>query len=56
MRRAYLLAALAMVSLVPGEAQFNSALQGTITDTSGAVVPGGTVRVTNAATGITVAA
>src|SRR3954454_4507363 len=33
-------------------AQFNSAIQGVITDNSNAVVPGGTVTVTNTATGV----
>jgi Carboxypeptidase regulatory-like domain/TonB dependent receptor-like, beta-barrel len=34
-------------------AQFNSAIQGTVTDSQGAVVPGATVKVTNVATGLT---
>ena len=33
-------------------AQFNSGIQGTVTDSTGAVIPGAAVRVTNAATGI----
>lgn len=39
--------------LTPAYAQFSSAIQGTITDTSAAVVPGAVVRVTNVTTGIT---
>src|SRR5215471_18275997 len=33
-------------------AQFNSAIQGVITDTSNAVVPGATITVTNTETGV----
>ena len=33
-------------------AQFNSAIQGVVTDNSGAVVPGATVKVANTDTGI----
>src|SRR5262245_7964818 len=35
----------------PASAQFNSTIQGTVTDAQKAVLPGATVRVTNIATG-----
>jgi hypothetical protein len=37
---------------IPAAAQFNAAVQGTVMDTSGAIVPGATVTVTNQATGV----
>jgi hypothetical protein len=47
-------AALAMVALdrAPVSAQFASAIEGTITDTSGGVVPGATLTITNEETGV----
>ena len=45
--------ALFVAVLVPvASAQFNAAIQGTVTDPSGAVVPGATVTATNLATGV----
>ena len=37
---------------MPAVAQFNASVQGTVTDTSGAIIPGATVTVTNQGTGI----
>jgi Carboxypeptidase regulatory-like domain/TonB dependent receptor len=49
-------ATLALLALfgvsVPAVAQFNASVQGTVTDTSGAIIPGATVTVTNQDTGI----
>ncbi len=43
--------AILLLSL-PAAAQFNAAIQGTVTDPTGAIIPGATVTVTNQATGV----
>jgi hypothetical protein len=50
--RAVLLAPLLLflLSAVPSHAQFNASLRGTVTDPSGAVIPGATLTLTNTAT------
>jgi len=55
MHRTKLLIALLVlvISAAPALAQSNSSLQGTVTDPSGAVVPGATIEITNVATGAT---
>jgi len=45
-------AALLLLSTIPAAAQFNSAIQGVVTDPSTAVVPGVAVRITNVETGV----
>src|SRR3954452_15292969 len=55
MKRAYVLRctalALLFVALIPlASAQFNAAIQGTVSDSSGAIIPGAKVSVTNLAT------
>src|SRR3954470_24464522 len=46
------LAVLAVALVSTASAQFNAALQGTVTDQSGAVVSGANVTVTNQSTGV----
>ncbi len=41
-----------LLAAVPGFSQFSSAMQGTVTDQTGATVPDATVTVTNTSTGI----
>jgi len=55
MHRTKLLIALLVlvISAAPALAQSNSSLQGTVTDPSGAVIPGATIEITNVATGAT---
>src|SRR5205807_596070 len=50
--RALLLAAICLCVSAPAFAQFNGSIQGTVQDTTGAVIPGATVTVTNQATGV----
>lgn len=50
--RAMFLAIICFAFAVPAFAQFNAAIQGTVTDQSGAIVPGASVKVTNQATGV----
>jgi hypothetical protein len=45
-------AAIALLSILPVVAQFNSAIQGVVNDPSSAVVPGAAVRITNIETGV----
>src|SRR5262245_13208066 len=47
-----LLFPLLLIAPRPASAQFNSTIQGTFTDSQGAVIPGAVVRVTNATTGL----
>lgn len=50
--RAMFLAAICLCISAPAFAQFNGSIQGTVQDTTGAVIPGATVTVTNQATGV----
>jgi hypothetical protein len=50
--RGILLAVVCLLFAVPMFAQFNASIQGTVTDATGAVVPGATVTATNDATGV----
>lgn len=43
---------LCVLAPLPASAQFNSTIQGTVTDSQGGVMPGATVRVTNTTTGL----
>ena len=52
-RDSFLLFLLLLIAPLPASAQFSSTIQGTVTDSQGAVVPGATVRVTNSTTGLT---
>ncbi|MFL6440103.1 MAG: TonB-dependent receptor domain-containing protein [Terriglobales bacterium] len=43
---------LLLVFAAPAFAQFNASIQGTVTDATGAIIPGAVVKVTNQATGV----
>ncbi len=47
-----LLLAVLLVCAAPGFAQFSSSLQGTVTDSTGAVVQGAQIKLTNSSTGV----
>ena len=51
-RLGVLLFPLLLMAPLPASAQFNSTIQGTVTDSQGAVIPGAVVRVTNTTTGL----
>src|SRR5688572_8629826 len=56
-RRAWIIAASLAVTMIAGApyawAQFNSAIEGTVVDPQGGVIPGASVSITNEETGVT---
>jgi hypothetical protein len=51
-RWSFLFAILLLLAPLPAAAQFNAAIQGTVTDSSGGVLPGANVHITNVTTGV----
>ena len=55
-RRAWIIAVSLAVTMIGGAprawAQFNSAIEGTVVDSQGGVIPGATVTITNEETGV----